>query len=167
MRSRLSVAHAVVSSLLLITACKTAALAPNVSPTAISNPVLPGERVRVTHNSRCCDSPLIGIQKFLTRDTLTLWLQRGTQSDAIPRENITEIARWNAGRTHKAAGVGYGFLIGAFAGGALGYSTACAHCDGDWRPLGAIAGSIVGGGAGSLVGLVVGTARRGFWEVVP
>jgi hypothetical protein len=138
----------------------------NLSPTPTANPISTGDRLRVTHDSQCCANPSIGVEQSLTSDSLVLQPEIGTQRVPIPRASITQIERWNAGRTHKAAGALYGLLIGASSGALVGYSTACAHCDGDWRPLGAIAGSIVGGGAGSLVGLAVGTAHRGFWEII-
>jgi hypothetical protein len=159
-----SMTRLIVSSLLLITACSSGTTAPNVAPTPVSSGLSSRDRIRVKHNSPCCANPSIGILTSSTRDTLQL--QSGTQSHAIPRESITEIARWNVGRTHKGAGAGFGFLIGVLAGGAIGYSTACANCDGDWRPLGATAGGVLGGGAGTLAGLLFGAPRRGFWEVV-
>lgn len=158
-----SMTHLIVSSLLLITACSSGT-APTVAPTPVSSGLSSGDRIRVRHNSPCCVNPSIGILTSSTRDTLQL--QSGTQSHAIPRENITEVARWNAGRTHKGSGAGVGLLIGLLAGGALGYSSACANCDGDWRPLGVIMGGVLGGGAGALGGLLFGAQRRGFWEVV-
>ena len=59
-----------------------------------------------------------------------------------------------------------GFLAGAALGGEIGYQSGCGHCDGDWRPLGGIAGGIIGGGTGLIVGMLVGRQRHGFWETI-
>jgi hypothetical protein len=61
----------------------------------------------------------------------------------------------------------WGLLGGATAGGLIGYQSACGHCDGDWRPLGGIAGAILGGGVGLLAGGIVGMQRHSFWETIP
>lgn len=52
-------------------------------------------------------------------------------------------------------------------GAVIGYSSACARCDGDWRPLGAIGGGVLGGLTGLLAGILVGAPHHGFWQAVP
>lgn len=166
MSSPLRTARVIASLLLLLAACKSAPLAASISPTAISDPGPVGERLRVTHGSSCCTSPAFGVEKSRTRDTLTLGLEH-EGSFAIPRNRITEIARWNAaGRTHRAAGAGFGFIIGFAVGAAAGYVAADDNSSEDFRPIAALAVGTAGGVTGSLVGLLMGSKRRGFWEVV-
>ena len=153
------------SILLLVAACApsyTAKQAPQ--PMA---PITPGDRLRVTHDGRCCASPSIGLEQSLTRDSLVLQSAGGMGRLAIARSNITQIERWNEGTRHKAVGGLVGFLSGAVLGGVIGYQSACGHCDGDWRPYGAVLGVIVAGGAGLISGVLVGLHRRGLWETVP
>ena len=129
-------------------------------------PISPGDRLRVTHNGECCTSPSIGIAQSLSRDSLVLQGE-GTPRLVIARSNITRIERWNVGRTHVAAGGLLGFLAGATTGGLIGFQSGCGHCDGDWRPLGAFYGVVIGGSTGLLAGVLFGAKRRGFWETVP
>jgi hypothetical protein len=156
----------IVSSILfLLTACAPSYAAKQAAqPIA---PISPGDRLRVTHNGQCCTTPSIGLEQSLSRDTLVLQPAVGTPRVAIARSNITQIERWNQGRRHMAAGGALGLFAGAASGGLIGYQSACAHCDGDWRPLGALLGVIVGGGTGLIAGALVGAHRHGFWETVP
>jgi uncharacterized protein YcfJ len=108
---------------------------------------------------------LIGIEQSLTRDSLAMRSEAGKQL-AIARSSITEIERWNPGRTHRATGALVGSIIGAVTAGVIGYQSNCGHCDGDWRPYGAIAGGIVGGGIGLATGFLIGARHHGFWETV-
>ncbi len=166
MRFRTTADLRLVSSIvLLLTACAPAHPA-DLPPKPI-DPISPGDHLRVTHNSQCCTSPSIGFEQSITLDTLVMQRVAGSQPFAIPRSSIIRIERWNRGQRHLAAGAGLGFVAGALSGALIGYSTACAHCDGDWRPLGAIAGVILGGTTGSLAGMLFGAPRHGFWEPVP
>jgi hypothetical protein len=154
----------VASILFLFTACapsQSATLAPK--PIA---PISPGDRLRVTHSSQCCTSPSIGIEQSLSGDSLVLQSAAGMARFAIARSNITQIERWNQGQRHMASGAVLGILAGAAIGGFTGYQSGCGHCDGDWRPLGALLGVIVGGGSGLVAGTLIGAHRRGFWEPV-
>jgi hypothetical protein len=150
--------------LLLLAACAPSHSA-NQAPQPMG-PIAPGDRLRVTHDGHCCTSPSIGLEQSLSRDSLVLQPERGAPRIAIARSNITQIERWKEGRTHRARDALLGFLAGAAAGGLSGYQSACGHCDGDWRPFGAILGVIGGGSVGLLAGFVVGL-RHGFWEIVP
>jgi hypothetical protein len=156
------------SVLFLLTACapsrSTRVAPPAPQPNA---PISAGDRLRVTHTSQCCTSPAIGTEQSMSSDSLILQSPDGMRF-AIGRSSITRIERWNArGRTHMGAGAMLGLLGGALAGGIIGYESQCSHCDGDWRPLGALLGVMEGGGTGLLVGLIVGASPRGFWETVP
>lgn len=153
------------SIVLLLTACAPAHSA-NLPPNPI-DPISPGDHLRVTHNSQCCTSPSIGFEQSLSRDTLVMQRVAGSPPFAIPRSSIIRIERWNRGQRHLAAGAVLGFLAGALSGALIGFSTSCSHCDGDWRPLGAIAGVILGGPSGLAVGMLFGAQRHGFWEPVP
>ena len=153
------------SMVLVLSACasgRPGSRSPNPI-TAIS----PGDRLRVTHTSPCCTNPAIGIEYALDRDSLVIQPEVGAQRFALPRSSITRIERWNRGRTHRQTGALVGLLAGATAGGLIGYQSACGHCDGDWRPLGAISGGIAGGGVGLLAGIIVGARRHSFWETIP
>ena len=164
MRFRMPMIEIVSPILFLLTACTSAY---SVNPANdLSAPISTGDRPRVTHNNQCCTSPSIGVAESLTRDSLVLQPEMGHQRFAIPRSSITQIERWNPGQTHKLAGMGFGFLIGAATGALIGYSAGCSHCDGDMRPLDAAAGFILGGGGGALAGIVFGAGRRGYWETV-
>ena len=155
------------SLLLLVTACATSpSYSAKQGPAPIAS-IAPGDRLRVTHNGECCSSPSIGLEQSLSRDSLVLQAGEGTPRLFIARSNITRIERWNEGRTHKAAGALMGFLAGAATGGLIGFQSGCGHCDGDWRPLGAVFGVVVGGSTGLLAGALFGAHRRGFWETVP
>jgi hypothetical protein len=148
----------------ILTACAPAHTA-NVAPQSIA-PISAGDRLRVTHNSQCCTSPVIGTEQSMSADSLVLKSADGMRF-AIARSNITGIERWNTrGRTHMGVDAMLGFLAGALAGGLIGYESGCRHCDGDWRPLTAYLGAVYGGVAGLIVGLVVGANPRGFWETV-
>lgn len=153
------------SILLVIAACAPSYSA-NQAPQPMA-PISPGDQLRVTHTGECCISPSIGLEQSLSRDSLVLQAGEGTPRLAIARSNITRIERWNEGRTHKAVGALLGFLGGAAAGGLIGFQSGCGHCDGDWRPLNAFLGVVVGGTTGLAVGWLVGANRRGFWETVP
>jgi hypothetical protein len=121
----------------------------------------------VTHTSQCCANPAIGVEYSLDSDSLVIQQRMGAQRLALSRSSITEIERWNPGRRHLLAGALLGLVAGAVSAAVIGYQSNCGHCDGDWRPFGAIAGAIVGGGVGVLAGMAVGAHRRGFWERVP
>lgn len=149
----------------LLTAC-----APSHAVKQVPEPLAPistGDRLRVTHSDQCCGSPSIGLEESFSADSLVLRAGTGTPRLAIARSNITQIERWNPGRTRMATGALLGFLAGAALGGEIGYQSGCGHCDGDWRPLGGIAGGIIGGGAGLIVGIIVGRQRHGFWRTIP
>jgi hypothetical protein len=158
--------RALASILFFLTACapsRSATLAPQ--PVA---PISPGDRLRVTHNSQCCTSPAIGIEQSQSGDSLVLQQRvAGMPRLAIARSNITRIERWNRGQTNMFNDAMLGMLAGAATGALIGYQSACGHCDGDWRPLGAMLGVIVGGGTGLVAGTLVGANRHGFWESVP
>lgn len=152
------------SMLLLVTACASAH-SENQAPQPMAS-IAPGDRLRVTHDGQCCASPSIGLEQSLSRDSLVLQPGVGAPRFAIARSNITQIERWNQGRRHKAVGAALGFVTGAALAGVIGYQSQCRNCDGDWRPFGAIAGVIVGGGAGLVTGVLLGMRRHGFWETV-
>ncbi|MFL5602356.1 MAG: hypothetical protein ACJ77R_02945 [Gemmatimonadaceae bacterium] len=129
-------------------------------------PISSGELLRVTHASPCCKTPSIGVGQSLKGDTLVLQAYAGSERFAIPRSSITEIERWNRGRTHKVDGAIWGVLIGSASGGVMGYASGCSHCDGDMRPLTAMVGILFGGGLGLATGVIMGSFHHGFWEVV-
>jgi hypothetical protein len=119
--------------------------------------VAPGSFVRVAHTALCCRSPLTGTLVSVDTDSLRIWPGRPGSAKTVaivPRTAITSIEIGQHVGEHKAVGALDGSVIGALTGGLIGYATACAHCDGDWRPFGAL---VVGGG-GAIVGLFVGTA---------
>ena len=149
--------------LVFLSACASAHSIPSAKSVA---PLVPGDRLRVTHISTCCANPSIGIEHSLSADSLVIQAQPDKAQFAIGRSSITQIERWNRGRTHIAAGALIGSLAGAATGGLIGYQSGCGHCDGDWRPLGAISGIIVGGGVGLLTGILIGARQHGFWETV-
>jgi hypothetical protein len=121
----------------------------------------------VTHTSQCCANPAIGIERSLDSDSLIMQSEVSTQRFALPRSSITQIERWNPGRRHRLAGALLGLVAGAASLSVIGYQSNCGHCDGDWRPFGAIAGAIVGGGIGALTGMLIGTYRHGSWQTIP
>lgn len=158
-------ATAACSMLFFLAACAASPQA-NQAPSPVA-PISPGDRLRVTHNGECCTTPTIGIEESLSRDTLVLQSEPEVHRFAIARSNITQIERWNLGKTHVLAGTTLGFLAGAVVGGLIGYESVCSHCDGDWRPLGAFQGVMIGGVTGLVTGLLFGAQPRGFWETVP
>lgn len=152
------------SMVLFLAACATAhPVKPSSTPVA---PISSGDRLRVTHTSQCCTNPAIGIEYSLDSDSLVIQPEVGTQLFALSRSSITHIERWNRGRTHLQTGALVGLLAGAATGGMIGYQSGCGHCDGDWRPLGGIAGALVGGGVGLLTGVIIGSRRHSFWETI-
>lgn len=156
----------IVASILFLLAACAPSYSAKQAPRPIA-PVSPGDRLRVTHNGQCCTTPSIGLAESLSGDSLVLQSGPGTPRLAIARSGITQIERWNQGRTHMAAGGVLGLFAGAAAGGLIGYQGGCGHCDGDWRPLGAFFGALLGGGTGLIVGVLAGANRRGFWETIP
>ena len=164
MRSRRLTARRLWFSLVLVTnACASASTFPSTKSVA---PLTPGDRLRVTHSSTCCANPSIGIEQSLSADSLVIQSQPGRAQFAISRSNITQIERWNRGSRHLAGGAVLGLFGGAVAGGFIGYQSTCGHCDGDMRPLGALEGVILGGGAGLVTGILLGARHHGFWETV-
>jgi hypothetical protein len=150
---------------LFLTAC-----APPNAVRQVPEPLAPistGDRLRVTHSDQCCRSPSIGLEESFSADSLVLRAGTGTPRLAIARSNITHIERWNSGQTHMASRALLGFLAGAALGGEIGYQSGCGHCDGDWRVLSGIGGAMIGGGAGLIVGIIVGHHRQGFWSTIP
>jgi hypothetical protein len=150
--------------LLLVVACVPSQRA-NEAPQPVA-PIAEGDRLRVTHDAECCTSPSIGVVQSLPADSLVLQSREGKTRIAIALSRIYRIERWNNHETRMARGALVGFLAGAAAGGLIGFQSACGHCDGDWRGLGASFGVLVGGLAGLLGGLFVGS-HYGFWETVP
>lgn len=153
----------VFSLLFLLTACVPSQSA-NQAPQPLA-PLAPGDRLRITHDARCCASPSIGVVQSISRDSIVLQSAEGNARLTIARSNIFQIQRWNHHETRMVRGSLLGLLAGAAVGGIVGYESGCAHCDGDWRPLGAYMGVLVGGLAGLLAGLFAGS-HYGFWETI-
>ena len=166
MRYCAHIGRRMVSSLaLVLTAC---ASAQSARPSAVLvAPISSGDRLRVTHTSQCCTNPAIGIEYSLDSDTLVLQPEVGVQRFALARSSISGIERWHPGRRHLLAGALIGFVVVAVPASVISYQTNCGHCDGDWRPFGAVAGAILGGGAGLLAGMIVGSRRHSYWETIP
>ena len=146
--------------LLFLTAC-----VPSQSVNEAPEPVLPiaeGDRLRVTHDARCCTSPSIGIVQSLSRDSVVLQSAEGRARLAIARSNIFKIQRWNARDTHMLRGAGIGLLVGAAVGALIGSMSS----DTDWRPVYEAVNSEIGGLIGLLLGVAVGS-RIGGWETIP
>ncbi|GAC1657339.1 MAG: hypothetical protein NVS4B3_23770 [Gemmatimonadaceae bacterium] len=94
----------------------------------------------------------------------TLWLEAKSPIEPLTVPFLTidrlELQRLSGSRWgHVAVGATLGLVGGALVGGAIGYNTTCAHCDGDLRPLGALFGGAEGGLLGSLIGGFIGASR--------
>lgn len=129
--------------------------------------VRPETRLRVWHNDKaCCASPVIGTLVNYDADSLRLRVSTQPQPLALSRVSIDRIeSERQAG--HAGSGALIGLAVGTVTGAIIGYSTACSHCDGDWRPLGALFGGAVGAVAGTLAGIIVGVGiRRDIWDPV-
>ncbi len=128
----------------------------------------PGKRVRVS-------APELDLRKQVATivsvdaDTLTVEINGWVAPVAIPTASVTrlEVRRRRSGsRVWKGAGLG--FLAGAVVGGVSGYLLAhegSTNSNGDYGPLGAVAGGVLGGGVGALIGALVAVGDR--WESVP
>ena len=125
--------------------------------------VSPGALVRITHTAICCGSPVVGTLVSIEPDSLRLVdpfrLQASKPRAVLPRSSVVSIDIGRRLGAQKGEGATVGLLVGALAGGAIGFATACAHCDGDWRPLGALVGGVGGGLLGLIVGTAVGASR--------
>jgi hypothetical protein len=128
---------------------------------------VPGAFVRVTHSAVCCSSPLIGDLVSVDVDSLTIAPKMRSVSTASATLAKTSIVSLDVRRrvgSHKGVGALVGLLVGTVGGAVAGYSTACSHCDGDYRPVGALFGGVGGLFLGMIAGAIVGyTQPRYEW----
>jgi len=146
-------------AMLLCSAGELSALGSPHLLSAQTGPVVsPGALVRITHTAACCSSPVIGTLVSLGPDSLRIVdpfrLQASKPRAVLPRNAVVSIDVGRRLGAHKANGAALGLIAGVLAGATIGYVTACSHCDGDWRPLGAV----IGGTGGGLLGAIFGTA---------
>ena len=150
----------VFSILLFVTAC-VPSQSVNEAPEPVA-PIAEGDRLRVTHDARCCASPTIGVVQSLSRDSLVIESAEGSERLAIARANIFQIQRWNERKTHMLRGA----LIGLLAGAGVGAIIGSMNSDSDWRPLSTAVDGMAGGVIGLLLGFAFGS-RYGTWETIP
>jgi hypothetical protein len=120
-----------------------------------------GARVRVTP---LIPLPIVVGELIAVSDSaLLIRRQRGGGDISIRRADVlsVEVSRG----TRRAAGAGWGALLGLAIGGVIGFASGNDSCGGDaWfclnRPWAAGVGATAGLASGSLIGLVVGSFER-------
>jgi hypothetical protein len=128
--------------------------------------VVPGSRIRITDLGADRSSRRSGRVLTAGADTVVLSLDTGGEAVPFPLAGISQVEVSRGERRHVGAGIGLGLLIGAGAG-ALLVASDCEDSYGACGPFTLIGGAI-GGGAGMVVGGVIGALRRTErWEVVP
>jgi hypothetical protein len=125
----------------------------------------PGTRVRITSS----DSRLTGKIVAASPDALIVSVKKGREPVTVARDAITRFELGHRRTSGKGAlrGAGIGLLAGGVGGAALGVAL---DSPDDWFSGGELAagGAIVFGGAGALIGALVGAASPGErWETVP
>jgi hypothetical protein len=134
--------------------------------------VASGTRVRITEFESGKRKPHAGTVVTAGRDEVVLRLDG---SEEIMPFAVTRIARFDVSRGmkgHTGAGIGLGLLAGASAGALVGVNQ-CGTCgggesDGLAKALNALIWSGIGGGAGMLVGGIIGARHKTErWEEVP
>lgn len=121
---------------------------------AQSGPVIStGALVRIRHTAPCCDNPVVGTLVSIEPDSLRLVdpfrLQSSKPRAVLSRSAIVSIDVGKRVGAHAANGAAIGLLGGALAGAVIG-SAGTTH---EYRDL----GMVFGGGAGGVLGLIVGT----------
>ena len=122
------------------------------------SPVGPGERVRITFESRRVD----GVLTVLNEQTLTLQPRDGTAEITVSRAAITKLER-TFGHRSRARGAGLGALSGLGLGAAAGLASSTACKPTDWFcSAGFNAGlfGIFGAGLGAITGVILPPATR-------
>ncbi len=140
-------------------------------------PVKVGDRVRVT-------APDLGRREgtvqLLTTDSLVMRPEYGfvmrpeyvaPNRLAIPLASVTRLELSMPGGSQAGQGALYGFIIGVFGGSVVGFA-ACVGDSygsyGDFTSACAVAGAVIFGAGGALVGAIVGSMITGTrWEDVP
>ena len=132
--------------------------------------LVPGARARVTESGE--RSTRRGTVVTAAADTVTLKLDSGGETIALSRAAITRVEISQGLHGHTAAGIGIGLLAGFGVGAVYGYNH-CGTCgggedDATTRMLDALAWGGILGGAGMLVGGVIGAHHKtDRWEEVP
>jgi hypothetical protein len=132
-------------------------------------PVLvPGARVRITESNVTQRGTIL----TAGADTVTLRPDRREETIAISRTGITRVELSRGLHGHTGAGIGLGFLAGLGVCALVGYNS-CGTCGGGeddqtTKMLSALAWGGILGGAGILVGGVIGAHHKtDRWEEVP
>jgi len=128
--------------------------------------IVPGSRIRITDLGAGRSSRRSGTVVTAGADTVVLSLDTGGEAMPFPLAGISQVEVSRGDRRHVGAGIGLGLLIGAGTG-ALLVGTDCEDSYGLCGPF-TLLGGAIGGGAGMVVGGVIGALRRTErWEVVP
>ncbi len=130
----------------------------------------PGARVRIWYGAG--EQRYEGRLVSLSRDSLVVALAiAGEPLTAIPRDKIGRVWVQTAGHRKTLVGLGVGLGVGATVGAAVGaaaYEPCTGECFIDFgRGVSALAGAVVFGGAGLLVGGIAGFCTHGQnWQPV-
>ena len=128
--------------------------------------VPPEARIRVWHDNSCCANPVVGNLVAYDSDSLRLRADGSNKLIALSRISIRSVERPHRA-SHTVPGLGLGLILGGITGGIAGRATACSHCDGDWRGLGAAVGGAEGIILGGLAGAIIGSfVEHEEWEPV-
>jgi len=139
---------------------------PQAGFTAESGPSdLAGSRVRLS-------APPLGPRKVAGTlveaqgDTLLFAVDHQSARTRIPTASLTGLEVSRGMHSHVWRGVGIGFVVGALAGGVVGYSLAHRppSDDGDYGPLVGAVGAVIVGSVGIGVGAIVGSRQTERWE---
>ena len=150
------------------------AFVPLVSATAQEPPpVKVGDRVRVT----APDVRSAGIVQLLTTDSLVMrpeyvFVMRPEYVTpnrlAIPLASVTRLELGMPGGSQAGQGALYGFIIGVFGGSIVGFAACENDSYVDVTSACALAGAVIFGAGGALVGAIVGAMISNTrWEEVP
>jgi len=131
-------------------------------------PGLSGSRVRLLA-APLGPRKLTGTLVEMRGDSVLFAADHQSVRTLIPTASLTGIEVSRGMHSHVWRGAGIGFLVGALAGGVVGYSLAHRppSDDGDYGPLVGAVGAVIVGSVGIAVGAVVGTRQTERWERLP
>ncbi len=124
-------------------------------------PVRPGAQVRVTghfcHPFHTCQH---SVSTFVAWKADSLVIQSNGDTLTVPVTLLTRLDVSRGRKTNTGEGAGIGFLLGVFAGAAIGLASyECEPCFIDLGPgTYAAAGAVIGGLGGLVVGALIGSA---------
>ena len=125
---------------------------------------LAGSRVRLS-------APALGDRKQsgtvveVRDDTLLFMADKRSVRTFVPTASLTSLEVSRGSRSHTLAGAGLGFLTGAVAGGVIG-GTSGSTTNNEESGLAVAFGALVGGGAGLVIGAIIGSRHTERWDAL-